>query len=166
MSSSIYNQSANQRDGRRLVSGRADAVKVALFSTDQILIASLTQALSDDGRFALKVTSFNTAGMGTWLLAYPADLAIVDLEPPTGTVLRVMSLITNLRPTTQMMALMSRRSLDSATVAVQAGAQSCLLKETCGSQDVIAALNGLVAGANAISPRIARVLINRFRQLH
>lgn len=166
MSSSIYNQAANQRDGRRLVSGSADAIKVALFSTDQTLIASLTEALSDDGRFSLEVTSFDIAGMGTWLLGYPADLAIVDLEPPTGNVLRAMSLISSLRPSTQMMALMSRRSLDSATVAVQAGAQSCLLKETCGSQDVIAALSGLVTGANAISPRIARVLINRFRQLH
>lgn len=166
MSSSISNQAANQHDGCQPVSGCSEAIKVALFSTDPLLISCLTEALSDDGRFVLEVTSFDTAGMGTWLLGYPADLAIVDLEPPTNTVLRAMSLISSLRPSTQMMALMSRRSLDAATVAVQAGAQSCLLKETSGSKDVIAALNGLVAGANAISPRIARVLINRFRQLH
>jgi len=166
LSSSISNRSANQQDGQRPVSGNAEAIKVALFSTDQYLITNLTEALGEDGRFALQATSFDTAGMGTWLLGYPADLAIIDLEPPTSTVLRAMSLISSLRPSTQMVALMSRRSLDAATVAVQAGAQSCLLKETSGPQDVIAALNGLVIGANAISPRIARVLINRFRQLH
>lgn len=139
---------------------------MALFSADQSLTESLQSAISPGDRFLLETTGIDRRGMSTWLLRHPMDLAIVDLEPPINDSLSAMSLIANLRPNVQVMALMSRHSLDAATVAVQAGAQSCLLKETSGAHDVIAALSGLMIGTSTISPRIARVLINRLRQLH
>jgi len=166
LSSADFDRNSSPENIRQSGREHSVSIRVALFSADQTLIDNLTGALSSDGRFTLAVSNIDSLGISGWLLRHPVELAIVDVEPPTNAGIRAMSLIANLRPGTQMMALMSRHSLDAATVAVQAGAQSCLLKESSGSGDVIAALNGLIAGSNAISPRIARVLINRFRQLH
>jgi DNA-binding NarL/FixJ family response regulator len=96
--------------------------------------------------------------------AWRPDIVLMDLQMPRGGGIPAIQRIVSEHPRTQVIVLTTFDTDDLVFEAVAAGAQAYLLKEA-SEQEILATIRAVKRGESALSPRIARTVLDGLRSL-
>jgi DNA-binding NarL/FixJ family response regulator len=92
------------------------------------------------------------------------DVILLDQDLPGLGSVEVIRLIKQRLPQVEVIALAERGDEDTALLALEAGATGYVLKDI-SDEHLVRAIDGVCHGRTLVNPRIARQLVERFRQL-
>ena len=91
------------------------------------------------------------------------DLLVTDLGLPDGPGHRVVREVAARFPRCAVLVVTVFGDEENIVTAIEAGAQGYLLKDSSG-EEFITAVRDILAGGSPVSPIVARLVLNRFRQ--
>jgi DNA-binding NarL/FixJ family response regulator len=103
------------------------------------------------------------AALGSIAALPTLDLLVTDLGLPDGLGHRVVREVATRFPHCAILVVTVFGDEENIVTAIEAGAQGYLLKDSSG-EEFISAVRDILAGGSPISPIVARLVLNRFRQ--
>jgi DNA-binding NarL/FixJ family response regulator len=138
--------------------------KVVVIEDDPVFTAMLTAAVSESHDLQLVACAATVKDGLTLLQGAPADVLLVDLGLPDGSGLQIIAQARFCWPECEIMVISVFGDRTSILAAITAGASGYLLKDM-PKLEVAQEIRTLIAGGSAISPGIARELLQHVRQV-
>ena len=137
---------------------------VLLVDDHGIVRQGLASLLSMTGQFGHIAQAEDGAMAVTIARALVPDMVVIDLLMPVMDAADAIRLIKGACPSTRVVVLTSSEEDDLAFAALDAGAQSFLLKSMSG-EEILLALEKISSGIDVIHPSITRNMLRMVRQV-
>jgi DNA-binding NarL/FixJ family response regulator len=138
------------------------AKSVLVVEDDVAMARSFAYSIGGVSGLELVATVHSVAEAQRFLKARPVDVCLVDLGLPDGSGLDVIKFATSLPTPVHVLVVSIFGDEQNIISAIEAGASGYILKDALTSS-VAAEIETLLQGGSALSPMVAKLLLNRFR---
>lgn len=136
--------------------------RVLVVEDDIYLARNFAYSVSSLASLSLVAVVHTVADAKAALAAQRIDVCLVDLGLPDGSGLEVIGYASRLSPTPKCLVVTVFGDEGNVIAAIEAGALGYVLKEELTSS-VTTEIEKLLAGGSTLSPLIAKMLLNKFR---
>lgn len=142
----------------------SDPIRVVIAEDHQVIRRAFAAALSLEPDIVVVGEAADGVEAIELVRAWRPDIVLMDLQMPRGGGIPAIKRIAAEHSDTQVIVLTTFDTDDLVLEAVAAGAQAYLLKEA-SEQEILAAIRAVKRGESNLSPKIARTVLERLRNL-
>lgn len=137
-------------------------IRILIVDDQEIVCEGLHVVLSASPNMEVVGMAHEGAQAVEMVLALHPDLVLMDLKMPGMNGVQATHAIKQQHPATAVLVLTTYDQDDWVVDAIRAGANGYLLKDT-GREDIVAAIEGVIAGRTPVDPAVAEKLFQYVR---